>query len=498
MAQSKSVSNHTTPDLSLYILTFNCGRTPVQPEAFAPYLFSALRSNLPGQLPPELLVLCLQELAPISYAFLGGSFLTPYLDAWNDVVKLACKDFDTSRSSNTGDADGDGSSDATVPTTRSTDYVNIVSRNLGLTAIMVFARTDVVDHIGWIQTAGVGLGVSDMGNKGAVGARLGYKWKDSSTVHPRSGSLNNEEEDEGPGEVQLTFVAAHLAAMEDALEQRNEDYKNIVQRLVFVPETKVATTANKGGGVRDEHAEDAPLLQGEFDVDSGPAQRNLPAESGIYSAHSHLFFAGDLNYRTSLLQPSPLDVQERFPQPTSDETDPKHFKHLLAEDQLTQQVKAGKALHGLTEAPIDFPPTYKYDPDGSKAVTLDGEQPWPWARHRWPSWCDRIFFWQPNGDVQVRPLKYTSLPLFASSDHRPVALAATVPLKAVSDTKQDQNAPFTIDPEWKGRRAMARRKELVVGLLAYLALTREGNGLLAATTIGAVGGWLILRSLLLV
>ncbi|KAK5279123.1 hypothetical protein LTR40_008238, partial [Exophiala xenobiotica] len=424
--------NYSSMALSLYLLTFNCGRTLVQPDAFAPYLFQALES---GSHSPALLVLCLQEVAPISYAFLGGSFLTPYFNSIRNTVKLASKDH---------------------------SYINVVTRNLGLTALMVFARDDVADNITWLHTAGVGLGVSETGNKGAVGVRLGYKPSDSD-------------------EIQLTFVSAHLAPMEDGLEQRNEDYKNIVQRLVFVPEQGRKAVA------QDEESEDAPLLQGQ-----PPAQKT--SESGIYAADSYLFFAGDLNYRTSLLRPSPQDVQDRFPQPTQNENDPKHFRHLLAEDQLTQEIRAGKTLHGLTEAPIDFPPTYKYRNDGSKAVTLDGDHDWDWANHRWPSWCDRIFFRNLDG-FKVNPQKYTCLPLFGTSDHRPVALAVTVPLKALRAEEPDR-APFSIDPEWKSRRAMARKKELAVGILAYLTLTREGNGLLAASVIGAIGGWLIIRSLL--
>ncbi|KAL6240435.1 hypothetical protein RBB50_012636 [Rhinocladiella similis] len=424
--------------LSLYLLTFNCGRALVQSDVFAPHLFDALN---PASKSPEIVVLSLQEIAPIGYSFLGGSFLTPYFNAFHNAVKSACKDKDHS-------------------------YVNVVTRNLGMTALMVFARDDMADNLTWLQTAGVGLGVSEMGNKGAVGVRLGYKVPDGQ-------------------EMQLTFVSAHLAPMEDGLEQRNEDYKNIVQRLVFVPDPGRKAVA------QDEQSEDAPLLQ-------GTSSPQTTSESGIYSPESHLFFAGDLNYRTSLLQPSPLDVQQRFPQPTQNEDDPKHFRHLLAEDQLTQQIKAGNTLHGLTEAPITFPPTYKYDNEGDKAVTLDGEGDWAWASHRWPSWCDRIFFKNRNDDddVKVTPQKYTCLPLFATSDHRPVALAATVPLKAVLEAGAADRAPFQIDTSWKSRRAMARRKELAVGMLAYLTLTREGNGLLAASVIGAIGGWLIIRSLL--
>ncbi|KIW12469.1 hypothetical protein PV08_09746 [Exophiala spinifera] len=424
--------------LSLYLLTFNCGRALVQPDVFGPYLFDALT---PASQPPEIVVLSLQEIAPISYSFLGGSFLTPYFNALRQAVKSSSKNRDHS-------------------------YVNVVTRNLGMTALMVFARDDVADNFTWLQTAGVGLGVSEMGNKGAVGVRLGYKVPDGQ-------------------ELQLTFVSAHLAPMEDGLEQRNEDYKNIVQRLVFVPDQ------DRKAVRQDEQSEDAPLLQG---TTTDPPQNTI-SESGIYSPKSYLFFAGDLNYRTSLLQPSPLDVKQRFPQPTQDEDDPKHFRHLLAEDQLTQQVKAGNTLHGLTEAPITFPPTYKYAHKGDKPVILDGEGDWAWATHRWPSWCDRILFKNGHG-VQATPQKYTCLPLFATSDHRPVALSATVPFKAASDAGQADRAPFEIDTSWKIRRTMARRKELAVGILAYLTLTREGNGLLAASVIGAIGGWLIIRSML--
>ncbi|OCT54922.1 hypothetical protein CLCR_02947 [Cladophialophora carrionii] len=445
-----------TDALNIYILTYNCARTLVNPSIFAPHLFHGLPAN---SLSPEFLVICLQEFAPIGYAFLGGSFLTPYFNAWRHIVRLASSSKDHS-------------------------YVNVISRNVGMTGIMVFARDDVADHVKWLKTAGIGVGLSEMGNKGAVGLRIGYQ---------------------SPGmasEVEFTFVSAHLAPMEDGLERRNEDYKNIVRRLVFVPDP-----GSKKPVSRDEEDEDAPLLQG-----NDPSQQVDEAfESGMYASSSHLFFAGDLNYRTSLLRPSPQDVDEKFPHPTTNEADPKHFQQLLAEDQLTQQVKAGKTLHGLSEAPITFPPTYKYHTDGSKAVIFangeeDDRQHWSWARHRWPSWCDRIFFWNDrgsSGDVKVTPQKYTCLPLFASSDHRPVVLAATVPLKALANAEEGGEggrgptaAPFDIDPDWRSKRAQARRKELAVGLMAYLALTWEGNGLLLATTIGAIGGWLIIRSLL--
>src|SRR5207237_786379 len=139
---------------------------------------------------PEMVVIALEEIAPIAYSFLGGSFLTPYFDAVRLVVKLA---------------------------SRETSYVNTISRNVGMTAIMIFVRQDLVSRVSSLHTAGVGVGFQEMGNKGAVGVRMGLQ------TH------------EGADEVMhMTFVAAHLAPMEDALNERNDDWRSIAQRLVFV------------------------------------------------------------------------------------------------------------------------------------------------------------------------------------------------------------------------------------------------------------------------
>ena len=72
-------------DLSCYITTFNCGRTLVDVDFFASQFFNGLKSNLP----PDLIVLCLEEIAPIAHSFLGGSFLAPYLTRFTTVVHAA-------------------------------------------------------------------------------------------------------------------------------------------------------------------------------------------------------------------------------------------------------------------------------------------------------------------------------------------------------------------------------------------------------------------------
>ncbi|KAI9832767.1 MAG: hypothetical protein M1819_003987 [Sarea resinae] len=443
--------------LNVYITTFNCAREPLRCEDFASHLFDALPSEDIDAL-PDLLVLSLQELAPIAQSFLGGSFLTWYLERFRYAVELATSRFGG----------------------KSTRYSNVVTRNVGMTAIMVFAKEEKAKAIRWVETAGVGVGAWGMGNKGAVGVRLGYD------AAARGANAESERE-----VMEMTFVAAHLAPMEDQTDRRNEDWKNIVRGLVFTPVDRSTISPRRVGNATEE---ERPLL---YDAIENETRRY----SGLYGSTSHVFLAGDLNYRTQNRKPGPQD-HHAYPQPAEYNDDSRHYSYLFKDDQLSRELKAQKTCHGFTEAPVDFPPTYKYSNKQSE-FRIDGEpQKWQWAKHRWPSWCDRILFLVPppaGGDIQTH--QYTALPLMPTSDHRPVAISLSLPLKPIkrSDLTSDDpraQSPFSIDPNWKERREWARRREIVVGAFAYLGLTWEGNGILLASAVGALGGWLLIRSLL--
>ena len=473
--------------LKPYIVTFNCGREPINPTIFASHLFSALPKP---QTAPDTLVLCLQELAPLANSFLGGSYLVPYLSPFRHAVTTAAASLDNA------------------------EYVNIISRNIGMTAIMIFVLRDQTAQIRWLETAGVGVGMHEMGNKGAVGIRMGYSIGDST--------------------LEITFVSAHLAPMEDALQRRNQDWANIVRGMVF---TSVSPTAvRKTTTQRLPHepsSETDPLLP------SSPETDSIPPMSGLYTPTSHLFFSGDLNYRTSSHPPSP-SAYLTWPQPTKDHNAPQHYSHLLPSDQLTRERHANRTLHGLQEAPINFPPTYKYSDQARSLANKkplnndtnsndndDDDDTWLWAKHRFPSWCDRILYlplpsWMPPSASPISFHKYTALPLLPSSDHRPVACSFSIPATSipepslsssssssdeaqVEDNEGEANAtdddirltpPFKLDPRWKSRRDIARMKEVLVGLLCYLGLTWEGRGALFAVVVGAVGGWVVVWSLL--
>ena len=354
-----------------------------------------------------------------------------------------------------------------------------------MTGIIVFARCELNTKVKWVETGGLGVGVWGMGNKGAVGVRLGVR---------RGGGEGTE--------TVLTFVAAHLAPMEEKWERRNEDWKNICEGLVF----EMMSGEPRSESKQSETEESEPLLASD-QSQGGSASR------GMFSPASNLFFAGDLNYRTSDTAPEPSE-HHTWPQPTDSTSEADHYSHFLPRDQLTRELAANKTLHNLAEAPIDFPPTYKYSTAAQKhaldslslqtRTLADGrvvhttelaprgeEEVWLWAKHRVPSWCDRVLFLKA---AKPKVHAYAALPVQPTSDHRPVALYCTLPAKGLEGA--EVHSPFQIRNDWRERRAAAKRYELIVGFWAYLALTWEGEALLLGSVVGIIGGYLVLKALL--
>ena len=434
--------------VSLYIVTFNCGRVLIDIDAFSSQLFDGLESRTL----PDLLVLSLQEIAPISHAFIGGSFLVPYFQRFQDAVQSAARKL-TRRDNDTS------------------IYIPIAIRNMGMTGIMIFARD--ASAIEGVEVARVGVGLAEMGNKGAVAVRFTYG--------------------NGIASTEMTFVAAHLAAMENEVLRRNADWKNIVQGLVFSSSTRELRNPSPS-------IEDRRLLS------------ISPQDASIFKSTSHLIVAGDLNYRTSIMSPAPSDYIETFPQPHHDDSSPNHFSSLFERDQLSQERAAGRTLHGLVEAPVTFPPTYKYDSKEPFLTPDEDLSKWHWAKHRWPSWCDRILYldmpsWVKSRrpDAKIITRKYNALPLQPTTDHRAVVMEFQVPLIPIPKPDEEEEAankdprvhpPFDIDINWKHRRDRARTMELVVGFAAYFATTREGNFILIATLIGVVGAFYAFKAML--
>jgi len=95
-------------------------------------------------------------------------------------------------------------------------YSLVGRKSLGGIALLLYSNDrTLTSRVANVHVATVGCGIMNlMGNKGAVGIRLGLK---------------GERKEES-----WTFVTAHLAAHQEQVEKRNRDWKEITQRLVFV------------------------------------------------------------------------------------------------------------------------------------------------------------------------------------------------------------------------------------------------------------------------
>lgn len=135
-----------------------------------------------------------------------------------------------------------------------------------------------------------------------------------------------------------------------------------------------------------------------------------------------IFWCGDLNFR--LAQP-----REEVIQWVTDTCFPQQLPVNLHKDQLQTILNEGAVLRGFEEAPITFPPTYKYDP-GTQNFDSSSKQ-------RTPAYTDRILFkgkGHTRGYIRrvshessssykdgiIECLVYDSVPSICTSDHKPV------------------------------------------------------------------------------
>ncbi|KAI1453041.1 DNase I-like protein [Annulohypoxylon moriforme] len=471
------------PSLDVFILTFNAAKREIDVPIFARHLYNAFGRNASSL--PELLVISLQEMAPLAEAFIGSYVLDPYFQRYESAVNSAAGKFIAEEERQNRPKDN--------------PYTLVTTRNVGMTGILLFAREPAA--VQNLQTAEVGFGAGDMANKGAVGIRILYRKENM------DGSISSSTE--------LTFVSAHLAAMEWNLKKRNKNWESIVSGLTFEDPKKISerpSTQRTLQGNEDSETQE-PLLEQEL------TQRAIH-DTSIYKPSSHLFVAGDLNYRLSEKSPIPNSTF-----PDIDPESPNHFSQFLDRDQLSAEKAAGRTLNGLSEAPIKFPPTYKLVPSPkSKArsgvVQVENEEDdldigWSWAIHRWPGWCDRILFldipwWvrETVGDIKMNIRAYDAIPAVRSSDHRAVFLRLEVPmlepaklLPTESAFKTELSAdgsqpidpriklPFPVDFQSWGHRTQIKKWESTIGWLMLVSQSKQGTMAFVVFLLIGFGTW---------
>ncbi|XP_035880834.1 synaptojanin-2 isoform X3 [Phyllostomus discolor] len=253
---------------------------------------------------------------------------------------------------------------------RSHRYILLTSAQLVGVCLYIFVRPYHVPFIRdvAIDTVKTGMG-GKAGNKGAVGIRFQF--------HSTS----------------LCFVCSHLTAGQSQVKERNEDYREITQKLSF------------------------------------PMGRNI-------FSHDYVFWCGDFNYRIDLTYEEVFYFVKR-----------QDWKKLLEFDQLQLQKSSGKIFKDFHEGTINFGPTYKYDVGSAAYDTSD--------KCRTPAWTDRVLWWRKrhpldgtagevnlldnnlDADSKVRhtwspgTLRYYGRAELQASDHRPVLAIVEVDVQEV-------------------------------------------------------------------
>ncbi|KAL9863012.1 synaptojanin-2 isoform 1-T1 [Geothlypis trichas] len=255
-------------------------------------------------------------------------------------------------------------------------YIQLTSAQLVGVCLFIFVRPYHVPFIRdvAIDTVKTGMG-GKAGNKGAVSIRFQFY------------------------STSFCFICSHLTAGQTQVKERNEDYKEITQKLSF------------------------PMGQNMF-------------------SHDYVFWCGDFNYRIDLTYEEVFYFLKR-----------QDWKTLLEFDQLQQQKSSGKIFKDFHEGTINFGPTYKYDVGSEAYDTSD--------KCRTPAWTDRVLWWRKKlpfektageinlldsdlgADTKVRhtwtpgALMYYGRAELQASDHRPVLAIVEVEVQEVNEAARD-------------------------------------------------------------
>lgn len=169
----------------------------------------------------------------------------------------------------------------------------------------------------------------------------------------------------------ICLVNAHLAAHDEMLEERINDYQRIKEATHF--SVKVSKRIHE---------------------------------------HDYVFWFGDLNFRLF----NPTNVQNNHtPEVISEMVKHDRLNDLMKNDQLSNTMCEGRAFSELVERLPQFPPTFKFVHESNE-----------YDMKRRPAWCDRILYKAKtrilkNCSLHLEQVSYKSHPNYKLSDHKPVS-----------------------------------------------------------------------------
>ncbi|KAL5289866.1 INPP5J family protein [Megaselia abdita] len=248
------------------------------------------------------------------------------------------------------------------------DYVSVKTEQMQGLLLTVFVRKQHLVHLRNIESEYTRTGLGNLwGNKGAVSVRMQLYG------------------------VATTFVAAHLAAHDHELDERIEDYKQII----------------------NNHHYHVKKYKNIFD-------------------HDYVFWFGDLNFRLS---------GDDSPEQVRSLVEKNNLKELLERDQLFSVRRENKAFQYLEERLPEFPPTFKFK-EGTSQYDMK----------RRPAWTDRILYAvqkdnYANVTLNLNQKSYKCHPGYNISDHKPVTSEFLMAVQDIPVTEGD-NIEFTFISRW--------------------------------------------------
>lgn len=166
----------------------------------------------------------------------------------------------------------------------------------------------------------------------------------------------------------VCIINSHLAAHDEMLEERINDYQRIKEATHF----------------------------------------SVKVSKRIFE-HDYVFWFGDLNFR--LYNPTNNYTPEEIAEMVKRDKLPE----LMKNDQLSTIMCEGRAFSELVERLPQFPPTFKFVHDSNE-----------YDMKRRPAWCDRILYKAKtkilkNCSLHLEQISYKSHPSYKISDHKPVS-----------------------------------------------------------------------------
>ena len=336
--------------------------------------------------------------------------------------------------------------------------------------LIVLARSTLAPHISEVKVAELGTGfLQQGGNKGGVAVSLSL-----------------------PGGKRICVVSSHLAAQTGNVHRRNQDFREIIQRMDFngrgeaerpmpldhlCEEPAIAGKAHSVQRDADSRQADVGRFKfgavrqagsaawGKGRVALAALQHHLPQDphepnapnvvrhtSRVWDTLSGLW-AGDKDASPPSAETGPWqpplrildhdvvfwlgDLNYRITLPDAAVLaliEDRAWELLMEFDQLHQQRLEGNVFNGFHEPQLAFVPTYKYDSWGREYAAEGEDGP----LKRTPAWCDRVLFRVvPGAPLSVECLTYRRHEIMGS-DHRPVsAILHVTPSRTPWLTDQD-------------------------------------------------------------